>query len=378
MKLLFCGDFVPGGMLHYQKEYVSTKFLDYIHDFDIRICTLECAIGTDIPYDEAKRKSTNAIVYSTDEDFYRIKELGFDIVSLANNHITDLGKEGLENTIKKLDENGILHFGAGMNYEEAKRPSVITLEETNIAFIGCLFQGVAPTIFHAATENEYGVYQTDLETIQEDIRLAKEKYDKVIVMPHWAQEYNYMPPIYCYDYAKKMIDAGADAIIASHPHIVNPRIKYKGKDIYFSLGNFLFPDICLEVPRPMCYPKKNNDVLNLPKVWAYPSGISQPSIAVWKKCNRVGMIVDFTIDKKSKTYHSEYKLVLLGYDNILRLYEGVASLLVKFRLSLFALCIKHPKYSFIRRMYLSRWNIIRRIKRKLENKIENKRILTKE
>ena len=55
---------------------------------------------------------------------------------------------------------------------------------------------------------------------------------------------------------KEFIKLGADAIIGSHPHIVNPHLTYKGKDIYFSLGNFLFPDICLEVPRPMCYPNE--------------------------------------------------------------------------------------------------------------------------
>ena len=366
MKIIFCGDFVPGGVLHYQERCVDSVLSDYIAGFDLRICTLECAMGTGIPYDDAKKKTTNAIVYSTNEDFRHINDLGFNIVSLANNHITDLGREGLYNTIKLLDQNGILHFGAGANIDEAKRPLVITLGGLRIAFIGCLFKGVPPTIFHAADINDYGVYQTDIETIIEDIKSAKENYDRVILMPHWAQEYNYMPPVYCYDYAKRMIDAGADAIIGSHPHIVNPHLTYKGKDIYFSLGNFLFPDICLEVPRPMYYPNEYKEVSELPRVWAYPPRIDKPSVAVWNKPNRVGMVVELSLEGKNKEYETKYSFVSLGIDNILRPYNGFYSFLLRARLALFAFFIKMPQYSVIRRIYMSRWNILRRIKRKFQ------------
>lgn len=377
MTVLFCGDFVPGGILHYQDNCVDSHLLDYIGCIDFRICTLECAIGTNIPYDEAKKNSTNAIVYSTDDDFKRIKEFGFNIVSLANNHITDLGKEGLVNTIQLLDQNGILHFGAGLNIEDAKKPLVIIKDELTIAFIGCLFKGVAPTIFHAADINEYGVYQTDIETIVSDIKLAKETYDKVIIMPHWAQEYNYMPPPYCYDYAKRMIDAGADAIIGSHPHIVNPHLKYKGKDIYFSLGNYLFPDICMEVPRPMYYPKEYQEISELPRVWAYPTRINQPSVAVWPKRSRVGMTVELSFDGKNSNFASNYSFVSLGVDNILRQYNGFCSLLLRIRLAIFASFVKMPKYCLIRKMYMSHWNILRRIKRKLQITLQAKTYLKK-
>lgn len=377
MKILFCGDFVPGGVLHYQDRCVDSVLSDYIADFDLRICTLECAMGSKIPYDEVKMKSTNAIVYSNNEDFRHIKELGFNIVSLANNHITDLGKEGLGNTIKHLDQNGILHFGAGANIDEAKRPLVITLEGLRIAFIGCLFKGFAPTIFHVADIDKYGVYQTDIETIIEDIKSAKEKYDRVIIMPHWAQEYNYMPPIYCYDYAKRMIDAGADAIIGSHPHIVNPHLRYKGKDVYFSLGNFLFPDICMKVPRPMYYPCEYKEVLELPRVWAYPPKIDQPSVAVWNKSNRVGMVVELSFDGKNSRFVTNHNFVFLGVDNLLRQYNGLCSYLLRTRLTLFAFFIKLPQYRYIRKIYMSRWNILRRIKRKLQIILREKTYLKK-
>lgn len=375
MKILFCGDFVPGGILHYQESFCEKEVLEYMNSFDFRICTLECAIGTNIPNDKAKMQTTKSIIYSTNEDFHRVKTFNFNLVSLANNHITDLGKEGLINTIKILDNNGIKHFGAGLTIEEAKRPAIIEHNNLKIAFIGCLFNNYAPTIFHSASKNEFGTYQTDIDSFIIDIKLNKSRYDKVIVMPHWGEEHNYMPPIYCYDYAKRMIDAGADAIIGSHPHIVNPYLKYKGKDIYFSLGNFLFPDICLEVPRPMCYPKEYKEISEWPRIWAYPPKIDQPSVAVWKKVNRIGMVVELSFDKKNSDFVTNYSFVSLGIDNILRQYKGFCSFLLRARLTFFASFIKMPQYSFIRRIYMSRWNILRRIKRKIQIVLQAKTYL---
>ena len=377
MRILFCGDFVPGGILHYQPIIYDNRLMDFINSYDIRICTLECAIGSDIAKDDVKMQTTKSIIYSTNEDFCRVVQSGFNIVSLANNHITDLGKAGLINTINLLDSHGIKHFGAGLNVEEAKRPAIIEYNGLKIAFIGCLFTHYAPTIFHAADQNKYGTYQTDIDNFIADIEFNKNLYDMVIVMPHWGEEHNYMPPLYCYEYAKRMIDAGADAIIGSHPHIVNPRLKYKGKDIYFSLGNFLFPDICLEVPRPMFYPKEYKGVSELPRIWAYPPTINAPAVAVWKKDNRIGMVVELSLDRKNKDFVTNYEFVTLGVDNILRHYNGFCSFLLRIRLALFASFIKAPQYSLIRKIYMSRWNIFRRIKRKLQLKSQAKIYLNK-
>jgi Bacterial capsule synthesis protein PGA_cap. len=124
MKLLFCGDIMPGGVLPYQTEFVSPELREYLAGFDARIGTLEAAIGTDFPFDPVKVNGRQNIVYAREEDFFRVKDLGFNVVSLANNHMMDLTEQGLSNTIKLIRENGIKSCGAGANVEEASRPAV--------------------------------------------------------------------------------------------------------------------------------------------------------------------------------------------------------------------------------------------------------------
>lgn len=91
MKLFFCGDIMPGGVLSYQNNYITTELKEYMKDFDFRIGTLEAAIGTNLPYDPVKMAGRQNIIYARDEVFFRVKDMGFDVVSLANNHVWVLG-----------------------------------------------------------------------------------------------------------------------------------------------------------------------------------------------------------------------------------------------------------------------------------------------
>ena len=87
--ILFCGDIMPGGVLPYQANYISKEVQTYLNSFDLRIGTLEAALGTGLAYDEVKMQGRANIVYARNEDFFRVKEMGFNVVSLANNHIYD-------------------------------------------------------------------------------------------------------------------------------------------------------------------------------------------------------------------------------------------------------------------------------------------------
>ena len=107
MKILFCGDVMPGGVLPYQDVFLDNTLKVYLNSFDLRVGTLECAIGTNLQPAPEKLKENggnNNICFARDEDFYRIKELGFDLMSLGNNHSFDLGEEGLINTIRLLQK----------------------------------------------------------------------------------------------------------------------------------------------------------------------------------------------------------------------------------------------------------------------------------
>lgn len=92
IKLCFVGDIMPGGVLPYQDQYISSELKDFLKGFDLRIGTLEAAIGTNLPFDPVKTKGRQNIVYARNEDFFRIKEMGIDVASLANNHVWDLTK----------------------------------------------------------------------------------------------------------------------------------------------------------------------------------------------------------------------------------------------------------------------------------------------
>ena len=365
MNLVFCGDIMPGGVLPYQKTYIDNNLLSYLRHFDLRIATLECGIGTNIPFDNKKMDNNKSIVYARNEDLFRLKDLDINIVSLANNHAFDLGIEGFENTIHQLDNMGIRHCGAGHNLSEAKKPAVINMEGKSIAFIGCMLDYPKPVIFHVATENDYGVYKENIDSLITDIMDAKKKYDYVIVMPHWGIEHSYYPPAWCKKCGYKMLEAGADLVIGSHPHIVNPVIKHNGKYIFFSLGNFLFPDKCMQPPRPVYYPSSLTELKSLKRVWTYPSGITEPVVAVWKGRSRIGMTAEITLNNR-KVFEGSYKLVLLDKTNHLHFYD---SLLYRFRIKLLAALLHFPHYNKIRCLLESKLNIFGKILDK--NKIFN-------
>jgi poly-gamma-glutamate synthesis protein (capsule biosynthesis protein) len=119
-------------------------------------------------------------------------------------------------------------------------------------------------------------------------------------MPHWGREYYYQPIYECVELAHRMVDAGADAVVASHPHQIQPVVKYKGKTIAFSMGNFLFPDFYMSPPRPIWYPRHDEDLSNVKDFVGYPFPISEPIKQVWNKKSRVGSIIQMEINNSIK------------------------------------------------------------------------------
>lgn len=315
MKLFFCGDIMPGGVLPYQDKYITTELLDFMSGFDFRIGTLEAAIGTNLPYDPVKMAGRQNIIYARNEDFFRVKEMGFDMVSLANNHVWDLGEEGLRNTIKVLKENGIKYCGAGLNIEEASQPAIIEKNGQKIAILAyCMYGNKYLGYVELAGENKAGINPLDIEKVVKDIKDAKLKYDKVIVMPHWGREYQYEPLPECVAMAKRMVEAGADAVLGSHTHQMQPLIKYKQTPICFSMGNFLFPDFYMYPPRPIWYPDAKEEVKGIKDVVDYPYPIDEPIRQVWNPVSRYGCVVGLSINKDQIV--TELRYVHSSTDNV--------------------------------------------------------------
>jgi poly-gamma-glutamate capsule biosynthesis protein CapA/YwtB (metallophosphatase superfamily) len=173
-----------------------------------------------------------------------IKNAGFNLVSIANNHILDYYDTGLIDTIKLLDANGIKHSGAGNNLAEARKPAIIEIDGTVFGLIS--FTDMAytysgsPNLNIKAAENRAGVVAREYETIKQDILAIKDSVDILAVSLHWGVEESFTITPEQIEFAHKLLDDGADIILGHHPHQFQGIEIYKGKPIFYSLGNFIF------------------------------------------------------------------------------------------------------------------------------------------
>lgn len=166
-----------------------------------------------------------------------IKEAGFTHLALANNHIMDFGREGLLQTGRLLDRAGIAWFGAGADLANARKAWITEIKGLKIAFLA--YSLVYPEEFFAGKERA-GTAPGFAGYFVEDIRLAKSRADYVVVSFHWGAEGATNPKPYQQAAARRAIDAGADAIIGHHPHVLQG-VEYYGRGvIFYSLGNFTF------------------------------------------------------------------------------------------------------------------------------------------
>lgn len=166
------------------------------------------------------------------------KDLGIDIVTLANNHTLDYGQDALIDTFETLNKANIQYVGAGNNYDEAKQLKEFKINEKNIGILAA--SRVIPVASWAAGTSP-GVFSTyDVSGLIEEIKAADPVCDTVIVYVHWGVEKSEYPEDYQRELAKAYIDAGADIVIGSHPHVLQGMEYYNGKPIVYSLGNFVF------------------------------------------------------------------------------------------------------------------------------------------
>jgi poly-gamma-glutamate synthesis protein (capsule biosynthesis protein) len=166
-----------------------------------------------------------------------LKEAGFDIVTLANNHMLDFGPEGLEDTLRYLESVGIAYTGAGSSLRSARKPALIRVNERKVAVLA--YSMTFPVEFFA-TAKRPGTAPGDPILIAEDIAKARKEADIVIVAFHWGAEKSTTPKKYQIASAHAAIDAGADLIIGHHPHVLQGIESYRGKTILYSIGNFAF------------------------------------------------------------------------------------------------------------------------------------------
>ena len=168
-----------------------------------------------------------------------LAESGVDIVTLANNHVLDYGTEALSDTFQTLDDAGIAYAGAG---NSVKRAEKLILKKAGGKTFGFL---AASRVFPVASwnvENQApGVLSAyDPSRLLAAVSAARSHCDYLFVYVHWGIERNTAPEPYQADLAHALVDAGADAVIGAHPHVLQGVEMYRDKPIFYSLGNFIF------------------------------------------------------------------------------------------------------------------------------------------
>ena len=316
IKIVGVGDIMPGGLLHgTNKKLISDAVLALMNDGDVRVGTLECAIGNTPNFIEEKMSRYGDVIYAPDVDLERLKIMNINIVSLANNHFFDLKESGAHHTIAMLDQMGVLHCGAGMNLEEARKPAVFEKYGKSIAFLAFCdthrYMGYIPF----ATETTAGVNPLYDDYALSEIEKAKKQFDYVVVMPHWGREHTFETTVWCYQMAKKMFKAGADLVLGSHPHRVQAVVNKCGKSVAYSMGNFCFPDRLIAPPlRVTYYPQDDLDIKTLPITDGYPE-VEKVTYKVWKPLARFGMIVSSQLDDGK--VRSSFQITYIDSNNFL-------------------------------------------------------------
>jgi poly-gamma-glutamate capsule biosynthesis protein CapA/YwtB (metallophosphatase superfamily) len=164
-----------------------------------------------------------------------LSEAGFDAVSLANNHSYDFGEVGLLDTLDALDGVGVASFGAGRDATEAYEARLLEVRGTRIALLGFNDRGGS----QPAGPGVPGVATPSAEMVAA-VEAAGAAADHVIVMFHWGSEYTQEVTARQRELAHAAIDAGAEVVLGSHPHVLQRVERYRGGVIAYSLGNFVF------------------------------------------------------------------------------------------------------------------------------------------
>jgi poly-gamma-glutamate capsule biosynthesis protein CapA/YwtB (metallophosphatase superfamily) len=164
---------------------------------------------------------------------------GIDVVSVANNHAVDYGREAFLDTLRHTRAAAILPVGGGANEAQARKPVFVERGGLRIAFLG--YSDVNPYGF-PATPTTPGVARAVSEHIVADVRRARKQADLVVCWFHWGEELRPEPTWRQQEFAAAALEGGAHVVLGAHPHVlgavVAPR---RGSVVAWSLGNFVFP-----------------------------------------------------------------------------------------------------------------------------------------
>jgi poly-gamma-glutamate capsule biosynthesis protein CapA/YwtB (metallophosphatase superfamily) len=177
-----------------------------------------------------------------------LRTAGFDLMSLANNHVGDYGDRALRQTLSRFASAGIKTVGAGQNLAAARRPVIVEREGVRVGFLAIDSIGETP----AATRIRSGtnrlnmpprtgpLNRSQLQRISTDVRALSKRVDVAVVITHWGTQYTHRPEPSQRQAARALANAGADLVIGGHPHWVQGFEMAGSTVVVHSLGNFVF------------------------------------------------------------------------------------------------------------------------------------------
>lgn len=237
VKILIAGDLVPteSNMSAFETadidRLICGEIKEQLRYADFRIYNLEVPLtNTKIPIDKS-----GPALSASEKSIAGIKDLGADVLGLANNHILDQGEQGLFNTIRILQENEIDFVGAGKNITEASRGLVVDKNGVKICIYAC-----AENEFTIADEYSAGANPFDPLCSLDHILELKSRCDHLIVLYHGGKEHYRYPSPYLQKVCRRMAGKGADVIVCQHSHCIGAREDYNSSVIIYGQGNFIF------------------------------------------------------------------------------------------------------------------------------------------
>ncbi|HBC3465958.1 CapA family protein [Vibrio parahaemolyticus] len=232
MNVVFLGDLCLDNLSIEESISIAKELERIKRPNDYFIANLECPVTNS---KSAMEKAGPNLKCDKEKGLRILSNLPIDSFSLANNHILDFGKEGLADTIEVLNSANKKHFGAGLSIAEADAPLCDEIISNMLDIYS-----VAESEFCLASDYGYGASSQDPISIIERIIESKKKNKKVIVIVHGGNEHYYLPSPHFKKRLELLVASGADLIVSHHTHVSTGMSSYKGKEIYFSLGNFVF------------------------------------------------------------------------------------------------------------------------------------------
>jgi poly-gamma-glutamate synthesis protein (capsule biosynthesis protein) len=228
----FGDDLAASGLKPVFKGLYAPEVLAELHRKDISFANQEGPLTrTRVP---ALKDGPN--LWAPPEAVQTLKEGGFDLAMLANNHIMDQGAEAMFETVTVCRAAGIQTLGVGANQEEAYRPVVVDVRGTKIGFLD-----LADADVLMGAEDRPGPATLDPCRAARAIAELKQSADVIVVSVHADKQYAPSPSPRIQRWYRFLVDCGAHAVIGHHPHIIQGIEVYHGAPILYCLGNFCFP-----------------------------------------------------------------------------------------------------------------------------------------